>query len=189
MQFGNHFLNRWEKFPTNLISTALSLTLSPLAHATFEINNNLKNPETFAHTQLLGNIATKRYTVNIGETAETIAQKFNMNLEQLQELNSKTPYTKQLSELKPGDILLVPLTALPREIATPKAHIATAEEIQQQAAYSCVILPPIPIRILPVILIPNLPLKITLMIQSKKLFTWQQPMLPRNGQCQFKIGV
>lgn len=111
----------------------LSLTLSPLAHATFEINNNLKNPETFAHTQLLGNIATKRYTVNIGETAETIAQKFNMNLEQLQELNSKAPYTKQLSELKPGDILLVPLTALPREIATPKAHIATAEEIQQQA--------------------------------------------------------
>ena len=111
----------------------LSLTLNPLLSSAAFAANNTQNAQIKAEAKnQIKNIATQKYTVNIGETAESIAKRFNMSIELLQSLNSAIPFKKQLSELQPGDVVLVPLTALPKDIDVASTKVLTAEDIQKQ---------------------------------------------------------
>ena len=110
----------------------LSLALTQITNANFVSNSVINNQKSTNDQTQVQNIATQKYTVNIGETAESIAKRFNISIELLQSLNSTAPYQKQLSELQTGDVVLVPLTALPKDIAVASAKVLTTEEINQQ---------------------------------------------------------
>lgn len=110
----------------------LSLALTQITNANFVRNSVINNQKSTNDQTQVQNIATQKYTVNIGETAESIAKRFNISIELLQSLNSTAPYQKQLSELQTGDVVLVPLTALPKDIAVASAKVLTTEEINQQ---------------------------------------------------------
>lgn len=80
---------------------------------------------------------TQVYTLGSGETAQSVAKRYNLTLEQLRQLNQFRTFAHGLNNLQPGDELDVPLVvepkALPGAPTTVSGKAVSATERDEQA--------------------------------------------------------
>lgn len=133
----------FDKTKSILIKNALFISLSmhffsSPAHAlsteNIITNKHIKVDSTAPSFQLAQNTAipTKKYIVNIGETAQSISKHFNIDVDYLQSLNKDTDLLKGL---KAGDIILVPLVSFAKNIPIAnKSTLVNNNETQNKIA-------------------------------------------------------
>lgn len=67
----------------------------------------------FLNSAAAGQTDTRIYTLQSGETAESVAAKYNMSIDALKKLNQLRTFARGFENLQPGDELEVPLAPLP----------------------------------------------------------------------------
>ena len=63
-------------------------------------------------SQTVSSIETQTYTLGAGETARSVAKKYNLTLEELRQLNQFRTFARGLNNVQPGDELEVPAVAV-----------------------------------------------------------------------------
>ncbi|MTC56852.1 MULTISPECIES: Ig-like domain-containing protein [Providencia] len=114
---GNHIPHRlkfiaWINIAIQIIFPLASI-FTPVAVRAFNEQNDKQHEFLLPKNNRSVFRETQRYTLQVGETAQSIADKYNINLQQLRKLNQFRTFSQNFENLQPGDELDIPMAPLP----------------------------------------------------------------------------
>lgn len=95
------------------ISFPLVSVFAPVAANAFTEQNHQQRTFLLPKKNTLTLRETQPYTLQVGETTQSIAKKYNISLEQLRKLNQFRTFSQSFETLKAGDELDIPMSPLP----------------------------------------------------------------------------